>query len=105
MERNWDNIITDPETGLPDLPSNMFWRVKETSVGYFEVRLIEKREVRYFIFWKKVKELPSTHYGVGKVLDKETIRARAEFAYSDWRSWVRLQRAKDLLGDYPPKSL
>jgi hypothetical protein len=99
VARNWDDIIIDPSTGLPELPEGWTWKVTQSG-KYFYATIWSFKKV----LWWKVKT-ETTHDSLDTPLTKDKLLRASKEAYIDWRRYVQTLGQQDLLGTYPPKRL
>lgn len=86
--------MTDPATGLPELPEGHFWRITRSAGDYLRVQI--RRKLRLgsrVVAWSVVLK--------SKANPEEIVHA-AGYAMRDLRQG---KRWREYLGDYPPKTL
>lgn len=99
----------DPNTNLPEVASNQFWRVANHGLGWFHVELRRKRLfgselLGYESVWTRswddqFSQRPEEALRMGiRNAAERLIRTRA-------REQAETDRAAQLVGDYPPKRL
>lgn len=121
-------MVVDPETGLPALPEDMFWRVEETSLGEGKTSLwlhIMKKHPptrlqRWFNRPGNVTRLARSpiiavvenHGASSKVYDikpSDVSRTASKMLSEMLLGVANTEKAKrvveELVGDYPPKTL
>jgi len=85
----------DANTGLPELPEGMFWRIKPSIAEYAHVEI--RKKVWFFSVLKA--------YGV---LRKSELTSRSEILTTAYYAMKCLYNKTDIAkvyGDYPPKKL
>ncbi|WP_346921917.1 hypothetical protein [Glutamicibacter creatinolyticus] len=114
--------MTDPNTGLPELPEGHFWRLKEGE--YCTVRLSIRKKRKHFGS-KSIISMRVYHNWDGKNMEyrspalvegladenltPDAIRNTAEHLLEKWHTRdagrLRYENNVKLMGDYPPKKL
>lgn len=98
-----DPDITDPDTGLPKLPENYFFRVKKESTGFPYIYIMRKRKIKIlWLFPVTITEVMEDRYISGGLF-KRNIKTVAARVVNDLKK--RVLGDTSLYGDYPPKSL
>lgn len=114
------NFEVDPDTGLPELPENYFWRVEEgytfSLYDYKHLQIRKKVWGGLFSVKKQWTVIHNDKFSKEKILD--TANYILLHVYDPWNE-IDLEREKEdrkekqkpqniqsnLFGDYPPKSL
>ncbi len=93
----------DETTGLPELPSNLFWRLEKDTTEHPCLRIMGTRQKK-FLFWDWTETYETTwRTWVFDGLNKTSMRRAAERLMTKRQQW--LDNDRNLYGDYPPKSL
>lgn len=109
-----DSYDTDPTTGLPslaDFTEGCFWRVEEVD-DYYVVGVYLRLMEPYKRWWHRKPHLQhALSWRVGDLngITPERIQHRAEemmdYMYEARAKYIAANKARALLGDYPPKRL
>lgn len=101
--------MTDPNTGLPELPKGMFWRTtKEYRQSMEDAYYIEIRTKRWWggsalLFSKRIREGLGTDGHVDYSFNDASIRYTAGLLHREFLKWAEgLMQEVRLLGDFPP---
>lgn len=98
-------VILDPNTGLPQLPPGMFWRVMRERIIDSPIRIELRRKT-----WYGSREVEHVWSGT---ISESVVLHQAASCYTQWREECAKRRVNkthsrkldDLIGDYPPKKL
>lgn len=98
-------VTLDPNTGLPQLPHRMFWRVARERTIRSPIRIEIRRKT-----WYGSREI---EHAWSDTISESAILHEAAFCYTRWReecarrrvNKTRKRQLDDLIGDYPPKKL
>lgn len=107
----YKNYTIDAETGLPQLPSHLFWRIRPDNVGDSAPRIVIVRRISYttgFWKWKKTKEKhreTSWYSWVFNGLERANIDYAAHEVMRKYETSLINDKGRNYLGDYPPNSL
>lgn len=93
----------DEKTGLPELPTNLFWRLEKDSTEHPCLRIMGRKQKR-FLFWTWTHTYQTQwRTWVFDGLKKTNMQRAAERLIEKRRLF--LDNNEDLYGDYPPKTL
>lgn len=108
----YSSYTIDESTGLPELPSNLFWRIRNDNVGNREnprIVIVERFEYESgFWKWKKTKvrtEETQFYSWVFNGLNRSNILYAAETVMDKYSTHLINAENKNYLGDYPPNSI
>lgn len=106
----WGTFEIDDATGLPVVAEDMFFRVTESSEGFWKVELHQRTETRKR--WGKIVDSSvvvedGTARESARPITSENVRYLAGYCIYMLRNHSTVGQRSDasLVGDYPPKSL
>lgn len=97
-----DPKVLDPDTDMPQLPDNHFWRIKENAYDYLYICVMKKGNKDKW--WSRDKTVIGTYMRNKKYSTEPDLEATFNaLANRQWDMYTENYYTNTLTGDYPPK--